>query len=313
MCLYPKFIRNRKYYPTKKNGYNPPICKDKRVLLVPVGCGNCIECRKQKAREWQVRLNEELKANTHAYFVTLTFSVEALSKLCEETQVTESNAIATIAVRRFLERWRKKYKKSIKHWLISELGHSGTERIHLHGLLFNESELNNEEIQSIWQYGWTFTGNYCNENTINYIVKYVTKIDTDHKGFKSVILASAGLGKQFLKKVPQLGYNYKQGETKEYYKLRDGTRIALPIYYRNHIWNEQEREQIWLDRLDKGSIYVRGIEIPNVYTEDGQRRYNQVLRAQQEDNIALGYGSDENEWKEKDYNITFKMLNKRKK
>ena len=29
------------------------------------------------------------------------------------------NEIATIAVRRFLERWRKKYKKSARHFLIS--------------------------------------------------------------------------------------------------------------------------------------------------------------------------------------------------
>jgi hypothetical protein len=50
MCLYPKFIRNRKYTVTKKNGGNVPEVKDKRALMVPVGCGKCIECKKQKAR-----------------------------------------------------------------------------------------------------------------------------------------------------------------------------------------------------------------------------------------------------------------------
>ena len=48
MCLYPKPIENPKYRPNKKNNYNPPTCEDDRVLYVPVGCGNCIECRNQK-------------------------------------------------------------------------------------------------------------------------------------------------------------------------------------------------------------------------------------------------------------------------
>ena len=41
------------------------------------------------------------------------------------------DGIATLAVRRFLERWRKKYKKSVKHWFVTELGGKFTERIHL--------------------------------------------------------------------------------------------------------------------------------------------------------------------------------------
>jgi hypothetical protein len=51
MCLYPKFIRNRKYTVTKKNGGNVPEVKDKRALMVPVGCGKCMECKKQKATQ----------------------------------------------------------------------------------------------------------------------------------------------------------------------------------------------------------------------------------------------------------------------
>ena len=118
-----------------------PNYEDERVLYVPVGCGKCIECRNQKKRNWQIRLHEEIKEDLTGKFVTLTFSEEELNKLCNETNTTESNAVATIAVRRFLERWRKEFKKSVKHWLITELGHENTERIHLHGILFtNENE-----------------------------------------------------------------------------------------------------------------------------------------------------------------------------
>ena len=50
-------------------------------------------------------------------FVTLTFSEESLVELGEDKNINTlngynlDNGIATLAVRRFLERWRKKYKK----------------------------------------------------------------------------------------------------------------------------------------------------------------------------------------------------------
>ena len=141
-------------------------------------------------------MNEEIKHDNTGQFITLTFSNEELEKLTEETGIKESNAIATIAIRRFLERWRKKYKKSVKHWLVTELGHNGTERIHLHGILFTKET--KETIESIWKYGNIWVGTFVNTKTINYIIKYITKIDEQHKGFKSIILSSAGIGKEYI-------------------------------------------------------------------------------------------------------------------
>ena len=61
MCLYPTLIKNKRYLPNKKNGGLVPRCDDDRKLLVPIGCGKCIECAKKKQREWQVRLLEDIK------------------------------------------------------------------------------------------------------------------------------------------------------------------------------------------------------------------------------------------------------------
>ena len=102
MCLYPKKIENPKYKKTKKNGGKPPPITDIRVTYVPIGCGNCIECRKAKQREWQVRLLEEVKLNNKlCKFVTLTFSDQAITKLSNELSAlhgyTLDNAIATLA------------------------------------------------------------------------------------------------------------------------------------------------------------------------------------------------------------------------
>ena len=150
MCLYSELRENKKWKPNKKNGGNPPIIKDPRTKWVAYRCGKCMECRKQKAREWSVRLQEEVKEDRTGKFVTLTFSNESIYKIIHGDRLNQpiknldgyelDNEIAKTAVRRFLERWRKKHKKSVKHWLITELGqpsnkigHQGTENLHLSG------------------------------------------------------------------------------------------------------------------------------------------------------------------------------------
>ena len=111
---------------------------------------------KKKAREWQVRLLEDVKHNTNGIFVTLTFSNESIKKIVSGIRngikgYELDNEIATKAVRKFLERWRKNNKKSVRHWLVTELGHEGTENIHLHGIIWTDKR---EEIEKNWQYGY---------------------------------------------------------------------------------------------------------------------------------------------------------------
>lgn len=309
MCLYPKFIKNKRYLPNEKNQGMPPICTDERMRYVPIGCGNCIECREQKAREWRIRLAKEIEQHKYKYFVTLTFSNEELEKLCKELHITECNAVAAIAVRRFCERWRKVHKKSIKHWLITELGQDESERIHLHGLLFPEDELTNEKLATFWKYGISDTGQYVSMRTINYIIKYVTKIDNKHKNFKAQIFCSAGLGKAYLKEYnTQIKHKYKPHNTQEFLLLPNNTKVNLPIYYRNHIWDDDTRIKLWTDRLDKGTIYVRGIPC-KVNNEEGLKKYFKLLKEQQKINEEIGFGSDKEEWKKEDYNVTLRMLN----
>ena len=81
MCLFPKLIRNKKYCSTKKNGGVIPAVTDKRVLYVAVGCGKCMECLKKKARDWNVRLSEDIKIHKNGNFVTLTFNEKSYNDL----------------------------------------------------------------------------------------------------------------------------------------------------------------------------------------------------------------------------------------
>ena len=50
MCLYPTLIQNPKYKPNKKNGGHVPAVFDDRLKLVPIGCQQCMECRRKKAK-----------------------------------------------------------------------------------------------------------------------------------------------------------------------------------------------------------------------------------------------------------------------
>lgn len=295
MCLYPKLIKNKRYTITKKNGGNIPPVFDERTLYVPIGCGKCIECMKQKKRNWQVRLLEEIKHDRTGKFVTLTFSEEALESLSKDVEIKNmdsiiENEIATLAIRRFLERWRKKHKKSVKHWFITELGHNGTERIHLHGIIFT-NEI--EAIREIWKYGHIWVGDYVNEKTINYIVKYCNKLDTDHKGYIPKVLTSAGIGKGYLKRIDSKINKFKENETIEYYMANDGTKLNLPIYYRNKLYSEKEREILWLNKLDKQKRFVCGEEISIKENEDD---YLKALEYYRKKNKRLGYGDDSKEW-----------------
>lgn len=305
MCLYPRLMRNKKYVANAKNGGNIPQMRDGRLKYVSIGCGRCIECMTQKSNAWRIRLQEEFKHDRKAKFLTLTFSEEELDKLEKEAEVKESNAIATIAVRRFLGRWRKSEKKSVKHWLITELGTKRTERIHLHGLLWTDKP--REFIQEKWKYGGVWEGEYVNEKTINYITKYITKLDNTHKGYIPKVLTSPGIGKDYVNSGNFEKNKYKPNETNETYILNNGAKTALPIYYRNKAYTEEERELLWIEKLDNEKIYVLGEEI-DISTKEGELLYFAKLKAAQEKNKRLGYGDDSDEWKRKEYNTRLKDI-----
>ena len=95
MCLYPKLIPNRRYLPNKKNGGVPPACPDERLRYVTAACGDCLECRQQKQRAWKVRMNEELRQEPNAYFLTLTITDEHYAILKNKYNLENDNDIAT--------------------------------------------------------------------------------------------------------------------------------------------------------------------------------------------------------------------------
>lgn len=309
MCLYPTLIKNPKYKKTKKNGGNIPPITDQRVTYVPIGCQNCIECRKQKARQWQVRLLEDIKTNKNGKFICLTFSNEWIKKFIHGYENENGhwidgidknlegyaidNAIATMATRLFLERWRKEHKKSLRHWLVTELGHKGTEHIHIHGIIWTDEPL--AKVERIWKHGYVWKGketrmgniiNYVSERTVNYMVKYMIKIDIQHKSYKQIILTSPGIGANYKKTWNAKLNKYNGIQTEERYRTRTGHQIAMPIYWRNQIYTEKEREQLWLQKLDKEERWVCGEKV-SIKKDDKQ--YWKLVEYHRKKSKRLGY------------------------
>lgn len=292
----------------------PPI-SDERVIMVPVGCQRCMECRKQKARQWQSRLIQEVRDDIRGKFITLTLSDESIYDLSKQVPTgygyETDNAIATRATRLFLERWRKEHKKSLKHWFITELGHKGTNNIHLHGIVWTDKDL--KEVEKHWKYGHVWKGkeklgkieNYVSERTVNYMVKYVTKIDEAHPLYMPKILTSAGIGKGYLKTYEAQQNKFKGQSTKEEFRLKDGRKIALPIYIRNKLYSENEREQLWLHKLDKQIRWINGEKIS---IANGEDEYYKLLKYYQKKNKEMGYGDDEKSWTKEAYEMERRNL-----
>lgn len=329
MCLFPKIIKNRKYTANKKNGGIVPEMpkvkvdgkwiEDERVKYVPVGCGKCMECMKQKKNNWRIRLMEEVRNNeTKCHFVTFTFSNESIKDLYKRYFEDKGidgylldNEIAKKAVRLFLERWRKKTGKSVRHWLITELGHEGSENIHLHGLLWTDKSW--KFIEDRWTYGYIWNSSkekgFVNEKTVNYVTKYCTKQDAKHRNYIPIVLCSSGIGKGYFNRSDWTNAKFQGKNTDASYRTKSGHKIGLPVYYRNKIYSDYEREKLWTTMLDENVRYVNGVKID---MKNGSEEYYKELEIAREKNKRLGYGDDEKDWDKIQYERERRNINYRK-
>ncbi|UPW41279.1 replication initiator protein [Sigmofec virus UA08Rod_4510] len=288
MCIYPTKIKNKRYLPTRKNGYRPPICHDERLRYVEVECGMCRECLRKKGREWRIRNYEQLKQTPTAVFFTGTFTDERIEYLSKKYNINkeDANKIATKETRLFLERIRKYNKgKSIKHWIVTEKGHTNTRRIHIHGIFYAENNHTQQSLKWLlrneWIAGYSYNGKYVNERTINYVSKYLTKIDEDNRDFRGIVLCSPGLGKEYVNR-NRKRFEWRGDKSKEDYYCRNGQKIALPRYYKEKLYTEEQRELLWIYREERGEKYVNGYKM-YVRTEEEMHEYDRLRKQRRED------------------------------
>lgn len=229
--------------------YNPVILSDRDYQPVP--CGKCYECRRRLVHSWAFRIMEEEKRCVTSNFITLTYDTT-------NVPVTRSGRLSVYKrdVQLFFKRLRKAHTKSgevspIKYFLCSEYG-GRTKRPHYHIVLFNAGI---EAIECAWRLGSIHYGSVCVES-VYYVAKYMMKNDdkslrrvrdsvspkkiwSPHKEFR---LMSKGLGETYCKKSSLLDWHKADVESRCYLNLLDGKKIAMPRYYKDKIYNEEQRE-----------------------------------------------------------------------
>lgn len=297
MCLYTVYRENKAFQANKKNGGIIPHCDNEKKRLVPISCGNCIDCRKKKAREWKVRLLEYIKENKGGNFITLTFNTieyeklrnEVLKKEVYENEYKLDNDICAKAVRRYTDLYRKNENHTLKHFLITEIGGKNYENIHIHGIIWG-----NKDALKHWKFGYTWDSNKkkgsVGEKTINYITKYIFKIDQKHKGFKPKIFASKGIGANYKNKIN----NFDGINTDQTYILKSGKKIALPHYIRMKTYSDEERQALWNYRLNENVMYLNGKKF-NMNNKKEVEEFEKVREEKRLYSIKHGFGSGKNE------------------
>ena len=282
MCKNKIIIKNKRYQPTKKNGYTKETPRDRRLSYIEIPCGECKECKKKRKEMWRLRIENELLDSKSAIFFTGTFSDEAIENIKKQYGVKEENDIATKANRLFLERLRRKYNIKLTHWCITELG-SKKGRIHIHGIFFIKGNQDikyiKDKIKREWDFGWNYLGYVDQERTINYITKYMLKENENFKEFKPKVLASQKIGIGFIERNKEF-YKYKEknGEIEANTKMEylDGRETYLIKYYKEKLYTTEERENILLSILDENKRKINS-RVFKGYDLETELEYNRFL------------------------------------
>jgi hypothetical protein len=235
-------------------------------VLVP--CGKCVECKKRKIASWIFRLLQEDKASKTSHFVTLTYDTD-------NVPLTNSG-LPTLDIRDvqlFMKRLRKRQKPKIRYYCCGEYGDKNM-RPHYHLIMFDVMDF--EDIHKSWDKGISHIGSVSGASA-GYTVKYMSKekkipmFEGDDR-VKEMSLMSKGLGKSYLTDEIK---KYHRDDLSRTYCHSDGKKIAMPKYYRDKIYNEEEKREI--ARLAQESIaeeeQARRAEIARYYRDLAYETY----------------------------------------
>lgn len=165
----------------------------KKIILE---CGICNECREEKAQKWEKRLIEEVRINPNGKAVKLNIKKENIKILSKEIEgkigYELENSIVKIAIRRYLERWRKKYKTSVKHWFITEVKETEKAELEIKGIIFTDESM--KEIKAKWGYGTVEIKEKANKTEIKRLTETFKIIKTGHEKYINKVLCSDQIG-----------------------------------------------------------------------------------------------------------------------
>jgi len=181
MCLYPVIAYRSQGGPNPGTGKVPLVFKQENADLtqkIKLPCGQCIECRLEKSRQWAMRCVNEASLHVNNCFITLTYDENNIAR-CQQGLNKRDFVL-------FMKRLRKKYGR-VRFFHCGEYGENFN-RPHHHACLFGYDFLDKEHwatkngvplyrskmLEELWPYGYSTIGQVTWESAA-YVARYVTK------------------------------------------------------------------------------------------------------------------------------------------
>lgn len=202
-----------------------------------VPCGQCLQCRISKRREWSVRILQERGYYEKSLFLTLTYSDENLP-------YNEGALLPTLRKRDlqlFIKRLRKILgsERRIRYFACGEYGEE-TQRPHYHLIIFNLGFDDRELIKNCWPYAdWSVPAinqksfGLAESDSIRYVAQY---IDKKYNG-KLAYNEYEKLNREPVFKISSLGIGrqYADDHKKQFVENKcmivRGIKMSIPRYY----------------------------------------------------------------------------------
>lgn len=219
---------------------------------MPLPCGRCPPCKKRRVDGWVFRLMEEDKVSTSAHFVTLTYAPQFVP--------ISANGFMTLdklAFPNYMKRLRKLTTNKLKYYACGEYG-SKNKRPHYHAIVFNVPD--EEMFYDAWKLdgvhlGQVFVGNVTG-NSVAYTMKYIDKgpnvegvfpgwvpfVGRDDR-LKEFALMSKGMGAAYCND-PAVKKYHTDDLNRVCITVDGGFKIAMPRYYKERIYTEDERAEL---------------------------------------------------------------------
>lgn len=109
----------------KNNRRGQPRWGNNAYLGMLVGCGHCLGCRSDQARDWSLRLSHEAQMHDSNWFITLTYDNE---------RIPENGSLSPKDLRRFFKTMRRNESGPFSYYAVGEYG-GRTKRPHYHAVL----------------------------------------------------------------------------------------------------------------------------------------------------------------------------------
>lgn len=179
MCLDPlKGWRSSSLTKNGKRGITFKFSEAYNDLPIKVPCGQCIECRLEKSRQWAMRCVHEAQMHEYNSFITLTYNDENLPT---------NGSLQKHHFQKFMKRLRKKLAIPIRFFHCGEYGDM-LSRPHYHACIFgydfpdkklwsvreNIRLYRSDLLESVWTYGHSIIGDVTFDSAA-YVARYVMK------------------------------------------------------------------------------------------------------------------------------------------